>query len=56
LYEILFGLPKISLATARTMSTSKPSSFPENGLRNPNSKVSAETPAMSRPRARILAM
>src|SRR3954470_16488186 len=38
------------------MSMSKPSSWPENGLRYPNRRVSAETAATRWPRARIFSM
>ncbi len=52
--SILFGSPKIACETACSMSMSKPSICPEIGLRAPSSRVSAETPAMSRPRSWIL--
>ena len=44
---------KIALATALTMSMSKPTRSPVSGSREAILKVSAETPAMSRPRSRI---
>jgi len=50
LYSILLGSPKMALDTALSISMSKPSIWPLSGFRDPNSKVSAETPAMSRPR------
>src|SRR5438132_13024251 len=55
-YSTLFGSPKIARATSRTMSMSNPSRLPETGFRKPNNSVSAETPAMSRPRCQIVSM
>src|SRR3954447_8211908 len=52
----IFGEPKIAVATAFSMSMSKPSIAPVIGLREPSSKVSAETPAIKRPRALIWAI
>jgi hypothetical protein len=49
----LSGLPKIACDTARIMSMSKPSMRPLIGLRAASVSVSAETPAMRRPRCWI---
>ena len=54
--SIRSGSPKIACETACSMSMSKPSICPEIGLRAPSSSVSAETPAISRPRCWILRM
>lgn len=50
----LFSSPKIAFATALIMSMSKPSILPVNGLRDPRLRLSAETPAISRPRSWIV--
>ena len=52
----LFGSPKMACETPRSISMSKPSMRPETGLRAPSSRVSAETPAMRRPRSWIFFM
>ena len=52
--SIWFGSPKIACEISCSMSMSKPSIFPEIGLRAPSSRVSAETPTISRPRFWIL--
>src|SRR5258705_13547443 len=51
-----FGEPKIAVATAFSMSMSKPSIVPVMGFREPSSKVSADTPAINRPCALIRAI
>ena len=48
--SILFGSPKIASEISFSISMSKPSIAPVTGLRAPSSTVSAETPAISRPR------
>ena len=55
-YSILLGSLKIAFETALSMSISKPSIWPVKGLRAPRSNVSAETPAISRPRSWIVFM
>ena len=54
--SILLGSSKIACETAWSMSMSKPSIRPETGLRAPSSSVSAETPAISRPRRAMVLM
>ncbi len=54
--SIRSGLPKIACETACSMSMSKPSIWPEIGLRAPSRSVSAETPAIRRPRRWIFSM
>lgn len=49
----LSGLPRMSLAMARTRSMSKPSRFPDSGLRKPHWKLFWSTPAISLPRSLI---
>lgn len=56
LSSILLGSLKMAFATARSISMSKPSIWPLSGLRAPSSMVSAETPAISRPRFWIVSM
>lgn len=46
--------PRMSFAMARTRSMSKPSRFPDSGLRKPHWKLFWSTPAMSLPRSLIL--
>ncbi len=48
--------PNSAWATYLSMSTSKPSIAPVNGLREPNSNVSAETPTSSLPRSTMSAI
>ena len=54
--SILLGSLKMAFETALSISMSKPSIWPLSGFRDPSSNVSAETPAISRPRSWILAM
>jgi len=46
----------MAFETALSMSMSKPSIWPFSGFRAPSSRVSAETPAISRPRCLIFAI
>jgi len=50
LNSILLGSPKMAFETALSISMSKPWIWPLSGLREPSSIVSAETPAINRPR------
>src|ERR1019366_7104619 len=56
LNSILLGSLKMAFETALSISMSKPSIWPLSGLRAPSSRVSEETPAISRPRFWIVAM